>query len=365
MMPDWMMRSLGAWSALLCAGCLPSLDSSMLGPPPESSMGDAHASVCVGGAPNAMIEGEEWCDDGNLDDADGCTSDCRLDCSGPGKFLWPVNQTCYFLQDASVSPAEAFARCMDAGNKAHVLTLRSEQENAAITGFLLPSLGVDKVMLGLRPNADGSEWVSAGEGEPGWSPACPGCYAFWNPGEPRVDAVNRTAIMSRDAGWKWTVDSSVGKYALLCERELPGRPKNLCQDEQGCDPKTTTILAPWWVESTRDRVRYATASFDTARADCEAWGGSLLSFDSEEERALLVSYGPMYPFWIGLLRASAADPWTWIDGAGRDIPWADELQKEQAGAGALVGTPSFDTNLVQARTPDTELSAVCKKKVAR
>jgi len=360
MMPNRMKRSLGAWSAVLCAGCLPSLDAAMLEPPPDAG-NEAHSSKCVGGAPDLVIEGEEWCDDGNFDDTDGCTSDCRLDCSGPGKFLWPVNQSCYFLQDAGVSPADASARCLAAGN-AHVLTLRSEQENAAITGFLLPSLSVDKVLLGLRPNATGSEWSSTGDGEPGWAPACPGCYAYWDAGEPRVDAADRAVVMSRDAGWKWSVDSDSGKYALICERELPGRIKNLCDSAQGCDPKTTSILAPWWVEDTQYRVRSAKKSFAAAQSDCESWGGALISLESEEERALVVAYGPMNPFWIGLQRPSAADPWAWLDGSGRDVPWASKLQEELTGAGAIVGTPSFDTNLVQARSPDTELFSVCRKK---
>ena len=40
--------------------------------------------LCVGGAPNGVLEASEECDDNDADDTDGCLSNCRLATCGDG-----------------------------------------------------------------------------------------------------------------------------------------------------------------------------------------------------------------------------------------------------------------------------------------
>jgi hypothetical protein len=236
---------------------------------------------------------------------------------------------------------------------------------------VLPRLSVDEVIVGLRLDRDNTTWFSEAPGEPGWSSAraCKGCFANWDSDQPAVDASNRTAVMSRDISWKWAVRPYTGKYALLCERELPGQPMNLCgidSDADTCDPETTYEWSPYWVSDRelRYRVRLQLNSFAQARQDCIGWGGDLVTFGSDDERALVVRFGPKDSFWIGLQRTDAV--WSWVgdnsDGGAAAVPWSSSGDSAGGDVGAVMLTPGFDTNLVQAASSATALSSyVCRR----
>lgn len=369
-----MIRSLIVLPIVGLVGCLPPLDESLRRVQTDAGdamvaedASDGHVSACSGGkGPNAVIEDDEDCDDGNLDETDGCTSDCRLDCPESTGFL-NLQGTCYFLQSEATTFAEAYAQCMSAGNGAHVLTLRTADESGTVAK-LLTKLNLSKVMVGLRVDADGVTWNSVAPGEPGWSATkvCPGCYSNWSSGQPQVDVTRRVPVMNRDVSWKWTVESYLEKFALVCERERPGRPKNECDKDAGCDPVTTYVFTPKWGGDFTYRIQYFPASYASAKAQCESDGYKLIDLRTEEERAMVVRYGPFISFWTGLERSGIAGAWEWNDGSSTDtVPWADDAQAGQIGAGSLVVTTSYDTNLMQARLPNVLQASVCRKEVVR
>jgi cysteine-rich repeat protein len=387
-------------ASLALGGCLPALDPAVLGARADASIdgsagdsagaeasnaeasGDAThadaANLCIDGSPNAKLESPEQCDDGNRVEDDGCTSTCVRNCEQLGGVERPATRSCYFLKETSVSPDEAEQRCAAAGNQAHVLTVGSEKEAGFIRDSVLPVLlsnvSVSEVLLGMKLNSDNARWFSLVPGEPGWSATmpCPGCYQNWDKLPPEVDATNHTAVLSRSASWQWVVRPDTGKYALVCERDLPGLPKNLCgQDPEAgsCDPEKTYEWNPYWTPDSKVRYRVVvqSKSFEDARSACQSWaqGADLVALRSEDERAQIVRFVVLSRlaegFWIGLQRNGS--DWTWVGDstAAEWIPWSS-ANPSGGNVGEVVTTDGFDTNLVQAVSSGAAVpSYVCRR----
>lgn len=335
----------------------------------DSSNGSDAASLCVGPhpEPDGTIQAGEECDDGNQVDGDGCSTACRIDCTG--EHLLTDDRTCYFLLSLDASPGEAEARCLAAGNQAHPLTIRSDDEATLIQKWL-ETTPVSAVLLGLRLDKDNATWLSTAGREPGWSATkpCPGCYARWETGEPNVQTGRRSAVLSRARGWKWVVAPSVGvSYALVCERERPGLPENECKPP--CDP--SQIFEFTWKDPVQSkehtyRIQYRSASPSQAATQCKNWGGSLLVLDSEAERKTVVRYGPQGAFFIGLARDPEAGTWIWANGESDTshaypIPWSSLVPIATDTVAAIVPNQTFDTNLVQGEGASTMHTSVCRK----
>jgi cysteine-rich repeat protein len=367
-------RRLAPWIPALGAGCLPALDPALLNGPDAAADGAREAAAdsvasdagprCVGGAPDGTIQAGEECDDGNLVDADGCSTACRREC--PGGIVDEITGACYWLQSPSTTYGKGIPQCVLAGNGARILTLRSDRESELVKQWL-DTTAVRLVLLGLDRESDGVTWRSRVAGEPGWSSKreCLGCYQNWDLGQPKLDGSKPLVVMNRTRFWKWTVEpvepAAGTAHALVCKRDPPGRPENLCVPP--CDSSKVYELQAL---GHRYRVHHEPVSGFDAENRCRAWdpAAHLVIFDSEDERALVTRFGPQATYWIGLARPLDAGGWWWADGvsaANRLVPWSSVQPGPSEVLGAIVPSDAFDTALVQGLSPGTFQVFVCRK----
>jgi hypothetical protein len=338
------LKARGRWAALGAAGgtalavvafaCIPDLpqDSGSDGGAPDAGPeGSAPTARCGDG----IIQiGREQCDPGVTLAPDatpvfGCTPDCQMVCDG---YVWPQNDHCYSVAKATASDIQvASSNC---GQTAHVVTFASESELGAVLG----SLDAGRAFwVGVTPYAGEVNGYGAFAAfEPGWSPACPGCYAHTADaqaplpgGPPPGEAAYCVEAMSDpDASWQQYPCSGGGKIGVICEREPVGG------YGAKCDGGVCIDLV--WTFGTKRYVYVSTRlSATDAEAHCNALGGTLVVLQSRDEREQLwfevAKLIPPDAFWIGLsLRGGA---WVWDDDAGVDTyvaPWAEG----QPGAGA-------------------------------
>jgi C-type mannose receptor len=67
------------------------------------------------------------------------------------------------------------------------------------------------------------------------------------------------------------------------------------------------------------RIKSPTASWENARQACIAWGGDLISIDSEEEQTFIgANLMDANDAWIGLNELAAAGTWVWSNGSTAD-----------------------------------------------
>jgi cysteine-rich repeat protein len=327
---------------------LPSLDPALMDD-------DASTSACVGGTPNGAWEPNEECDDGNILEDDGCTPGCLLSCEG---LLDAETGTCYFIGSPEVELMNAFSRCDGFGGGAYPLSIRSDRERDLLIPWL-EQTSLQVVLAGLYVEDNMLTWRATAPEHPGWSASCPGCYAWWADSEPQPVGPKRVAVMRKDDGWRWTVGSSQLSYGLICERPRPGRPENLCALPD-CDPASTHDFV---TRGTAYRVRNTTLGIVAAEEDCRAWGGHVVAISSDEERELLVRFGPPTRSWIGLFR-QPGEEWRWVDGVStkeRPIPWSSANVEDNELAAVLAVGTSFDTRLVESHNPMAQLPYVCEK----
>lgn len=351
--PVLMLLAVAAASTGLLGACLRDLDPALL----EADA--AEQGGCFGGTPDGVIDPGETCDDANVIEDDGCSPRCELLCDG---LLDPKSGTCYVVASPEVDPLLAMTRCEDLGGGAHVLTVRSSREQDLIAEWLSAS-PLEGAMVGLYASDANNTWRWLTAGEPGWSAAvdCPGCYASWAEGEPQMPVLRPVAMMTREDGWNWRSAPKDGTYPLVCERPRPGRPRNLCE-LPSCDPVQTFEFRMFGYLY---RVRNSVRNVVTAQEDCLSWGGNLVVLDSEEERQMLVRFGPSTRFWVGLFRPEEGGDWTWVDGvstAERPVPWSSAEVRDTDRAAVLMPSGEFDTNLVASVAGLAELPYVCRKK---
>jgi cysteine-rich repeat protein len=84
--------------ALSPAGCVPSAIqecvNGTLCPPGTECSGDGTACVTPGGCGNAILAATEECDDGNVNDGDGCNKQCRIEKCGDGNVTSSSGEVC-------------------------------------------------------------------------------------------------------------------------------------------------------------------------------------------------------------------------------------------------------------------------------
>jgi hypothetical protein len=317
--------------------CIPDLpQDSPAGP--ESGAPDAAAeaegSTPVARCGDGVIEigrGEQ-CDPGVTLAPDaslyGCTAACQMVCAG---YVWPQNDHCYTVAKSAADIQLASSNC---GTAAHVVTFASDSELGAVLGGLDAGRAF---WVGMTPYAGEVNGYGAFAAfEPGWSPACPGCFAHTAdaqaplPGGPAPGeaAYCVEAMSDPDASWQQYPCSDGGKIGVVCEREPVGG------YGAKCDGGVCIELV--WSFGAKRYVYVSTRMTATdAEAHCNALGGTLVVLQSRDEREQLwfeiAKLVPPDAFWIGLsLRAGA---WVWDDEAGVDAyaaPWAEG----QPGAGA-------------------------------
>ena len=342
-----------AASAGLLEACLPDLDPALLDQQEDAGVQNG----CWGGTPNGVLDPGEACDDANVLDDDGCSSNCELLCDG---LLDEETGTCYVLASPEVAPTQAASRCEALGGDAQVLTIRSDRERDLVTTWLSET-SLEGAIVGLYAT-DANTWRWLAAGVPGWSAslACPGCYASWAQGQPQTPGLRPVALMVRDEGWNWRSVSKDGAYPLICERPRAGRPRNLCE-LPSCDPVQSYEFRMFGYLY---RVRNNTLNLLTAQQDCVSWGGHLVVIDSEEEREMLVRFGPSTRFWVGLYRPEESGEWLWVDGlstAQRPVPWSSAEVEDSDRAAVLMPSADFDTNLVEPVPGLGEFPYVCRK----
>src|SRR5690606_28937535 len=60
---------------------------------------------------NGVIDAGEQCDDGNLTAGDGCSNECKVECSGSGLFFNTDTYNCYRYIDATQKWSDAENAC--------------------------------------------------------------------------------------------------------------------------------------------------------------------------------------------------------------------------------------------------------------
>lgn len=158
----------------------------------------------------------EQCDDGDADDFDGCTSQCRrapaCDAvafpSGAAFAIDPVAGRCFVLSEEQTTFEAANTACVALGG--HLATLTSAADTARIAPLLA---------TGARP------WIGATdelvEGSFAWLTGEPGGYANFAAGQPDGDG---DCVHLGDAAGAWH-DTDCGLVGMvgarLCEIEPP------------------------------------------------------------------------------------------------------------------------------------------------
>lgn len=316
-----------------------------------------------------LSEGEQ-CDPGVVTEAGsgGCSATCQMMCKGG--LVWDRNHHCYQQVDP---PAARITTAEGECGGGHVVTFASEAELDTVAGAI--DAGTFWVGLLQAFNRYDSLWKL----EPGWSPACPGCFAHTShPTSPLPGAdagcVSGSSDLSRD--WQQadcTGNGGVNRLHVLCELEPPGRLSSFC-DAGICFDVVFTAGTKHYV-----LVRTATNG-DTAEANCRAMGGSLVVLQSRDEREQIwwelgrLPGGVATPsaIWIGLSlpdggSADAAADWIWDDDAGEDAypsPWGERQPKAGTTRRAYLlnftGPPTIlDETLARDQTV-TNLAYVCQ-----
>jgi hypothetical protein len=327
--------------------CLPDLQS-FPSPPEPIEAGAPAASACGDGFIEPLDN--ESCDPGDAS-APGCET-CQIRCEG---VLDPTTGHCYFSADAATY-AEAMTTCAAQG--AHVATFASQHEIDLVDG--------DGYWVGLTREQDAGAY-RPDVSEPGWpldGGTCPGCFALG------ADDAGTFPVYENDAGeadpkclvaagGRWLRASCTQRFPTLCEREPAGERVFACGG---------LLCASFG--SKRYVIWQSPTLVDQARDLCKNTydGGSLVMFDSAEERELLVREmahrfdPPVFTFWIGV--SADGGTWSWDDGKSRPIPWANDEPKDAGTVGAFVRvSPSrFDTQLVVSEAVgDQPHSFVCQR----
>jgi cysteine-rich repeat protein len=155
---------------------------------------------------NGVVEPGEPCDDGNSDEYDGCTSQCKKGamCSGTMRSVDPATGHCYLLIDTMLR-LYSDARYQCAQRNGYLAVLSGAAENERAKGLLTAT---QKAWIGLEDVAHNSHFV--------WSTAEPFSYTSWKPSEPNNGTGNEYCVWMGNNGL-WDDDACTDSFLTLCE----------------------------------------------------------------------------------------------------------------------------------------------------
>jgi len=316
-----------------------------------------------------LADGEE-CDPGVVDDAGagGCSADCKVLCEGG--LAWSRNHHCYYeAPPAAGSLGTARVQC----SGTHVVTFASEEELDAVVA----TLDAGTFWVGLEQAFN--RYDTLGQLEPGWSPACSGCFA--HTGDPTAPLPGPDAgcvVGSSDLSQDWQQENCTGNVGVdrphvLCEHEPVGRLSAFCDGGICFDLVWTYGIKRYLYVS-------ATASADDADSRCRAIGGKLVVLQSRDEREQLWNELGRLPagikapsaIWIGLALRDGGSPglasgWIWDDDASADAypsPWGEREPRQSNSRRAYLlnftGPPTILDQTLARDLLDVNLSYVCE-----
>jgi hypothetical protein len=374
---------LGAGAAVLGAvgalGCIPDL--------PQDSQLSATEPLC--GNTRIDLDAGEQCDPGQSGgppQVTGCTATCQMYC--PHGYVSPTNHHCYELAGGSSAGDHDAPRVCSSAINSHVVTFASDDEFAEVADWV-DGVDAGAFWVGLLGSPTTEGYTSANHPEPGWSPACPGCYAHApdasgplpNYDEAQGAAAQLCVVAFSDVGHvSWYRSAcNLGSTSLrtLCEREPVGSLHGDC-DSGVCIETVRTYGSKRYVYVSQP------TSGDEASAACQAMGGRLVIFTSREEREQLWHELWLLPakptrFWIGLAESDADGPdndpvWSWDDGVRADAPgvypspWAEGQPTPDGGvrrAFAGVSAGQVDDTLAFVNEDQSALPFVCELAISR
>ncbi len=365
---------------VLAIACLPDL----VGPTTSSNKcGDGIVDLAQG----------EACDPGDSA-AIGCTSKCQIECDGGA--IDPTTDHCYFWAPPVQLKDNGVSECKD--NSAHVVHFASLQELQLVISKCktlpgVPDSGATWLALekGGMPAEGGVQTYTPATGYeldlPGWSAACPGCFASIDGGDADIPIATGNGgscvFWRRATALSWfqsDCDLLTTELPILCEREPAGRFSQPCADlpEAGADASGTCIAIRYSPPPPKPKKRYVlqanAASWAEAAGACAGLGtgAQLAIFQAPEEREEVANEVERYlaggagDVWLGLLFNDEGGAWTWIDGtaapAAYPTPWGDGEPDGGSGSrGALRMSPGvYDTKLVHAVDGATPLPYLCE-----
>jgi hypothetical protein len=340
----------------LGAACLPDLDAVV------TSTGPAPTSVCGDGVID--LDAGEECDPGEAGAAVGCGA-CKVECAGGS--IDRATGHCYYAAARAASIAAAVTACRDAGG--HVTTFASETE----MGFVADASPSDDFWVGISrsPFLGPSAYAPpSGSIEPGWSPSCAGCYAHIPadsgaiPGDPSV-GTGDCILARKNAALPWVqvaCESPSTPRGTICEREPPGSRSVFCIGGVCFDVPATAGIKRYLLVPNAVRA-------DDARGSCETAEGTLVAFDSREEReqvarevALPRVAAAVDSFWIGLATGGDGGPWAWEgDASTALLPWGEREPVLPGGRAFVRIVPTTtDSELAHAAGPDEVHPVLCQ-----
>jgi hypothetical protein len=361
-----------------------SLAEGSVGPDDSGATGSEAAG---GDSSSGLPCGDGYIDLGGFEQCDPpspgkCNPDCTMQCAGG--MVWGHNNHCYVLIDASatdLSPSVGTANgwCQSNGLGGHVVTFASDDEFRAVADYALDAgLGQAPFWVGLLDVMHMAHYTSINDYEPGWSAACPGCYAHLADGATTFPSGGTgeyclEAFASAQASsWRALKCSGAAKTNIVCEREPNAAQSTPCDAGETCIDLQATYAHKRYV------YHDVPSSPGQAAQSCAAEGGRLVVLRSSEEREQLwyqlqgLATKPQ-AFWIGLsltntpTEAGVAQ-WTWEDGMpaqsypsewARSEPFAVEAGDAARAYLAHLWDTSDDT-LAHDETPSTPLPFVCE-----
>jgi hypothetical protein len=348
--------------------CVPDLPADQ---PPSTAPAVPDAGLCGNGIID-LAAGEECDPNGDLGQSAVCSVNCKVICAG---LKWPGNDHCYELQQPAENALQTSAvTACNALNGSHVATFASEAEfQAAIQYARNNVLAPSDFWVGLVTNGT-FRYSSVVSDEPGWSPACPGCFAHTDdPTAPLhlpkgVDAGAGCVVSTFPAAqaptvppWDQHACSGAAAVEVLCEREPVGALAFPCGDGGSCLDLVATFGAKHYLFPD-DKLPASEAA-----AACAAAGGSLAVLESRDEREQLWhELGQLDllndDVWIGL-GTDDGGVWTWDDGtridAGYASPWAVGQPASGSGRAFMYFDPfgmPVDNTLAQSASADAGVS---------
>jgi cysteine-rich repeat protein len=152
----------------------------------------------------------EECDDGNTDDTDGCTSNCKVKCDGQDEFEDPATKHCYRYAKVGKNWMDASSDCQGWNGDLAALSTTTEQLFIAMRGFNATVWigGTDAAMEGTWVWTNGETWTKPAEA--------------WAKGEPSNSGPGgENCLEIRPDNVTWNDDGCWKPFYFLCERS-PG-----------------------------------------------------------------------------------------------------------------------------------------------